>query len=91
VAFDEVARRHGDYALCGVAALVHGETVKASYLSVSDVPTVVDLSGVPEDQLGEVALQHLDPLDDIHATADYRAQLVRVLTKKVVRQAREAA
>ncbi len=49
VAFDEIARRHGDYALCGVAALVRldGEAVvgaKAGYLSVSDVPTVVDLT-----------------------------------------------
>jgi 2-furoyl-CoA dehydrogenase FAD binding subunit len=88
VAFDEVARRHGDYALCGVAALVQGETVRASYLSVSDVPTVVDLTGVPEEELGDVALRHLDPMGDIHATAGYRAQLVRVLTKKVVRQAR---
>jgi carbon-monoxide dehydrogenase medium subunit len=91
VAFDEVARRHGDYAMCGVAALVDGDAVRAVYLSVSDVPTVVDLSGVPEDELGDVALEHLDPVGDIHATADYRAQLVRVLTRKVVRQAREAA
>jgi 2-furoyl-CoA dehydrogenase FAD binding subunit len=91
IAFDEVARRHGDYALCGVAALVDGDTVKAAYLSVSDVPTVVDLTGVPEPELGEVALEQLDPVGDIHATADYRAQLVRVLTQKVVRQAREAA
>lgn len=91
VAFDEVARRHGDYALCGVAALVHGDTVKAAYLSVSDVPTVVDLTGVPDEELGETALKQLDPVGDIHATADYRAQLVRVLTGKVVREAREAA
>jgi 2-furoyl-CoA dehydrogenase FAD binding subunit len=91
VAFAEIARRHGDYALCGVAALVDGETVRASYLSVSDVPTVVDLSGVGEAELGEVALEQLDPIGDIHATAEYRSQLVRVLTAKVVREAREAA
>jgi 2-furoyl-CoA dehydrogenase FAD binding subunit len=89
VAFDEVARRHGDYALVGAAALVEGESVKVGYLSVADLPTVVDLSGVPEDRLGEVALEQLDPGDDIHASADYRAQLVRVLTARVVRSARE--
>ncbi len=89
VAFEEIARRHGDYALVGAAALVAGESVKVGYLSVADVPTVVDLSGVPDDRLGEVALEHLDPADDIHATADYRAQLVRVLTARVVRSARE--
>ena len=89
VAFDEVSRRHGDYALCGAAALVEDERVRVGYLSVSDVPTVVDLTGVTEADLGDVALEHLDPAGDIHATADYRAQLVRVLTRRVVRAAGE--
>jgi carbon-monoxide dehydrogenase medium subunit len=91
VAFDEIARRHGDYAVCGVAALVDGDTVRAGYLSVSDLPTVVDLTGVPDDEMADVALTRLDPAADIHATADYRAQLVRVLTARVVRSAREHA
>jgi carbon-monoxide dehydrogenase medium subunit len=91
VAFDEIARRHGDYALVGAAALVDSDRVEVGYLSVADVPTVVDLSGVPDDRLGDVALERLDPGDDIHATADYRAQLVRVLTARVVRSARERA
>jgi len=90
VAFAEVARRHGDYALVGVAALVSDDTVKAAYLSVSDVPTVVDLTGVPDDELGEAALSRLDPIGDIHATAAYRTQLVRVLTAKVVHEAKKA-
>jgi 2-furoyl-CoA dehydrogenase FAD binding subunit len=89
VAFDEIARRHGDYALVGAAALVEGDSVRVGYLSVAEVPTVVDLSGVPDDRLGDTALEQLDPGDDIHATADYRAQLVRVLTARVVRSARE--
>lgn len=91
VAFDEIARRHGDYAMVGAAALVEGDRVSVSYLSVSEVPTVIDLSGVAEDQLGEVALAGLEPMEDIHATADYRAHLVRVLTGRVVRAAREHA
>jgi carbon-monoxide dehydrogenase medium subunit len=89
VAFEEIARRHGDYALVGAAALVDGDSVRVGYLSVADVPTVVDLSGVAEERLGDVALEQLEPGDDIHATADYRAQLVRVLTTRVVRSARE--
>lgn len=89
VAFEEIARRHGDYALVGVAALVDGDSVKVGYLSVSDVPTVVDLTGVADDDLGDAALAHLEPGDDIHATAAYRAQLVRVLTQRVVRSAKE--
>lgn len=85
VAFEEVARRHGDYALVGVAAVAVDDTVRAAYVSVSETPVVVELSGVPAAEAGEVALQQLDPADDIHATADYRAQLVRVLTERVVR------
>lgn len=91
VAFEEIARRHGDYALVGAAALVEGESVRVGYLSVSDVPSVVDLTGVADADLGEAALAQLEPMDDIHATAAYRAQLVRVLTGRVVRSARDFA
>ncbi len=104
VACDEVARRHGDYALCGVAALVTVEdgevtSARAGYLSVCDVPTVVDLTPALADgwsdvalaAAGELALESLDPADDIHATAAYRAQLVRTLTRRVVAAARDDA
>ncbi|GAA3545802.1 FAD binding domain-containing protein [Nocardioides daeguensis] len=104
VAFEEIARRHGDYAMCGVAAVVAVEgdrVVKASagYLSVSDIPTVVDLTealdGSVDDTAlaaaADVALEQLDPETDIHATADYRAHLARVLTARVVTAAYENA
>lgn len=104
VAFDEVARRHGDYALCGVAALVavDGDRVtsaRAGYLSVADVPTVLDLTdaldgAVTDESLaraGETALGQLDPQADIHATQAYRSQLVRVLTARVLRMAYDDA
>jgi 2-furoyl-CoA dehydrogenase FAD binding subunit len=129
VAFEELARRHGDYALCGVGAVVRldGDRVveaRTGYLSVSDVPTVVDVSAplveegalrpspdqgednrsplVEEgalrpsrdqalDAAADLALARLDPADDIHATAAYRTQLVRVLTRRVLRAAYDDA
>jgi len=96
MAVDEVARRHGDYALCGVAAAVSvhdGEitSARAAYFSVCEVPTVVDLTGIPSDQAGEHALASLDPAADIHATAEYRRELVRVLTKRVLQAACDEA
>lgn len=104
VAFDEIARRHGDYALCGVAALVRldGTEVveaRAGFLSVNELPTVLDLTdalagGVDDDSLAaaaEAALIQLEPDGDIHATAAYRAQLVRVLTSRVLRAAYDDA
>ncbi len=84
VAFEEIARRHGDYALCGVAAHVGDGFARAAYVSVEEVPTVVDLTGVAPEDAGEAALAHLDPQPDIHASAAYRAQLVRVLTARVL-------
>ncbi|GGF53500.1 carbon monoxide dehydrogenase [Marmoricola endophyticus] len=91
VAFEELARRQGDYALAGVAAVVEGDVVRAGFLSVSDLPTVVDLSGVAAEDMADLALASLDPVGDIHASADYRAQLVRVMTPRVVATAREHA
>jgi 2-furoyl-CoA dehydrogenase FAD binding subunit len=91
VAFQEIARRHGDYALVGVAALVEtdgGEVTRArlGYVSVSDVPVVVDVSDALDDPAA-AALAELEPADDIHATAAYRAHLVKVLTPRVLADA----
>ena len=104
VGFEEIARRHGDYALVGVGAVVgvDGEAVvsaRAGYLSVSDVPTVADVTsalggGVSDESLAaaaELALGELDPADDLHATAAYRSRLVRVLTARVLRAAYDDA
>jgi len=49
-AFLEVSRRHGDYALCGVAAVVTLDendevaAVRSGYMSVAETPLVVDLT-----------------------------------------------
>jgi len=104
VGFEEIARRHGDYALVGVGAVVHveGDTVvsaRAGYLSAAEVPTTVDLTAALDGVVstsstaaaGELALEQLDPVDDLHATAAYRAQLVRVLTARVLRAAYQDA
>ena len=104
VGFEEISRRHGDYAMCGVAAVVRREgdvlvEARAGYLSVSELPTVVDLTGelaggITDESLaaaGEAALADLEPADDIHATAAYRSQLVRVLTGRVLRAAYDDA
>ncbi|NGZ99523.1 xanthine dehydrogenase family protein subunit M [Nocardioides sp. W3-2-3] len=104
VAFEEIARRHGDYAMCGVAAMVAVDgdrvtNVRAGYLSVSDVPAVVDLTdalggevtAAALDRAADAALAVLEPETDIHATADYRAHLARVLTARVVTAAYQNA
>jgi 2-furoyl-CoA dehydrogenase FAD binding subunit len=89
VGFAEIARRHGDYALVGVAGLVRvdGDDVveaRLGFLSVNDVPTVLDVSGLTPQDAVEHVLTELEPADDIHASAAYRAQLVGVLTRRVL-------
>ena len=95
VGFQEIARRHGDYALVGVAALVEtdGDRVaraRLGFVSVSDVPTVVDVTDALDDPAAK-ALAELDPGDDIHATAAYRAHLVTVLARRVLAAATDHA
>lgn len=99
-AFVEIARRHGDYALCGVGAVVTPGAgggmaqVRCAYLSVSEVPLVLDLTEVwnssPRDA-AEAARRGVDPSDDLHATADYRRQLAATLTVRAVRAAIDEA
>lgn len=100
-AFLESARRHGDYALAGVAAAVtvhDGVTgrVMVSLVSVTDVPTVLDLTdvvgqaepaGVDWQQAAEAVCAQVDPESDIHASGDYRRMLVGELTKRVLAHA----
>jgi aerobic carbon-monoxide dehydrogenase medium subunit len=94
-AFLEVARRHGDYAMCGVAALVQLDpggalaAARAAYLSVAATPLVLDLSDQCVDALdfeaaSRWAQDQLDPEADIHASADYRRHLAGVLTVRAL-------
>ncbi|WP_324275307.1 FAD binding domain-containing protein [Blastococcus brunescens] len=101
-AFAEVARRKGDYAVCGAGVVVtldadrRVERVRASYVSVGITPEVHDLTeavaGSPVDgadwaAAGALARTMVDPDTDIHASADYRRLLVGVLTERTLRDA----
>ena len=104
-AFLESARRHGDYALAGVALAVevaHGviRSARASFVSVTPVPTVLDLSpaltgwdagspvaGSVGDAVAELVRGHVEPEADIHASADYRRMLAAELTVRALASA----
>jgi carbon-monoxide dehydrogenase medium subunit len=93
-AFMEVARRHGDFAICGVGALVSGEAARLAFTGVGPVPEVVDVTdALPEsvDAAIEQAMRHLHPTDDIHASAAYRRHLARVLGTRTLMVALERA
>jgi aerobic carbon-monoxide dehydrogenase medium subunit len=91
-AFAEVSRRHGDYAVCGVAALVELDErggvgqARAAYLSVAGTPLVLDLTEADGDvaAAGRLATARVAPTADIHATAAYRRHLAGVLTERAL-------
>jgi CO/xanthine dehydrogenase FAD-binding subunit len=84
-AFEEFARRQGDYALCGVAALASGDRLALSFVGMGAVPSRLETDDVRE------AVDRLEPEDDIHATARYRRWLAERLGTRAARRAREAA
>ena len=105
-AVEELARRHGDYALAGVILTVtvdgSGAPVggRAAFLSCAPTPAVLDLTPALGDGAGPEAVYDLvaaalDPTDDIHATAAYRRHLAATLAGRGVAvaavRARESA
>jgi len=102
----ELARRHGDYAVCGAGVLVRLDqglrvaSARAALISVGPVPVPVDLTdalgGQPHDAAdwaaaGRLAAAAVDPDDDIHATAAYRRHLAGVLTARAAQSAAASA
>ena len=103
-AFEEFARRHGDFALVGIAAMVvrdgtRGTTARLASAGAGPVP--VRLRAAEEilerDGLGAAAIdaaaaraaELVNPDSDVHASADYRRHLTQVLTARALRRAVE--
>jgi 2-furoyl-CoA dehydrogenase FAD binding subunit len=98
VAFREIARRHGDFAMIAVAAWVQGGarggTVKVGIGGVADRPAVRSLSldgGDATKAAFEALAWELEGYDDIHATARLRRDLLRSVGPAVVEEALRCA
>ncbi|HUP18676.1 MAG TPA: xanthine dehydrogenase family protein subunit M [Gemmatimonadota bacterium] len=99
-AFREFARRHGDYALVGVAAGVTLDEAgrcartRIALLSVGDGPVAARAAEAamegeaPTNEVvraaAEAAAAEIDPSSDIHAPAEYRRHLTRVLVDRAL-------
>ncbi|MFN0302803.1 MAG: FAD binding domain-containing protein [Burkholderiales bacterium] len=106
-AFEEVAIRHGDFALVAAAAQValksDGSCVRAAIgiggaaPSPSTFPDLADrLIGTRlEDAVirdtAEAVARRLDPMSDLHASADYRRHLAHTLIVRTLVAARDEA
>ncbi|WP_049575011.1 FAD binding domain-containing protein [Nonomuraea sp. SBT364] len=95
-AFTEVSRRHGDYALAGVCAVVTLDddlrvaSARLACIGVGPVPLVVDL-GADWKRAADAVRERAEPDGDVHATAAYRLHLAGVLARRAVEQAVERA
>jgi carbon-monoxide dehydrogenase medium subunit len=107
-AFMELARRHGDYAQAGVAALVALDddgvcrNVRLVFLAVGETPIVAHqavtamIGQKPSAELIAAvartsAQTEIDPMTDIHATADYKRHLAQVLARRALQLAVDRA
>jgi 2-furoyl-CoA dehydrogenase FAD binding subunit len=102
VAFREVARRHGDFALIAIAASVEtavesargADVVRVGIGGVADRPAVrrivIDGAGAAKSAFEALAWE-LEGYDDIHASARLRRDLLRQVGPAVVEEALQCA
>ncbi|HSH43787.1 MAG TPA: xanthine dehydrogenase family protein subunit M [Arenicellales bacterium] len=105
--FVEFSRRHGDFALAGVACRLQLDgdrrcsDVRLGLIGLGDTPlrardaeaVLVGESVGPElyRAAAETAARGIEPMSDLHASADYRRQLTRVLVADALAQAVDRA
>jgi 2-furoyl-CoA dehydrogenase FAD binding subunit len=96
--FGEIARRHGDFALAGVATMVRVggdgavETARLTGFGISDRPVtrdVTQLMGEPDlrEPMAELAAEIVDTAGDAHGSTGYRRRLFGVLAARELARA----
>ena len=106
VSFQEVARRHGDFAIVGLATslVLSGEVIsdaRLAFAGVSDVPVrasaAEDLlvgerpSAELFDEAARRATEDLDPPADLHGSSDYRKTVAAAVVRRGLRAAADNA
>jgi 2-furoyl-CoA dehydrogenase FAD binding subunit len=89
-AFREVGRRHGDFAIVACAAIVDRQTARLAIGGVADRPIATVLPPPDDPALNEALIAFacdIEAYDDIHATAEYRRELVRRLGLQTIEEA----
>lgn len=105
-AFSEYARRHGDFALGGAAALITLEDgvcrrARLGLLAAADTPVRAEaaeraLEGtrISTESIAEAAataVADINPTGDIHGSSEYRKRLIEGMVRRAVEQATERA
>jgi carbon-monoxide dehydrogenase medium subunit len=106
VSFTEVARRHGDFAMVGLAAslVLSGGVISDARLAFAGVSDVPVRAGAAEDLLAgqrpsaelfdeaaRRATEDLDPPADLHGSSDYRKRVAAAVVRRGLRAAADNA
>lgn len=98
-AFEEVARRAGDFALAAVGVVLTAEKgcvthVRIGVMGVGDTPMRMDSAeailfgqschGKTLDDVVKTVRENVEPMTDLHASSDYRRHLIGVLVRRAV-------
>ena len=101
-AFEEVARRFGDFALASIAVSIRRgpsglEAARVAVMGVADTPLrlrkaeeellAMELDDHTPDRFSEIVVSQVSPNDDLHASAEYRKHLLAQLAKRALRTA----
>ncbi|HTN80330.1 MAG TPA: xanthine dehydrogenase family protein subunit M [Acidimicrobiales bacterium] len=97
VSVQEMARRHGDFAMVAAVATVAPGDVRIAMINVADRPVrareaeAAMQAGVSIDEAAALAVRDLDPSADLHATAAYRRSVAEVLVRRALTEASDRA
>jgi carbon-monoxide dehydrogenase medium subunit len=101
-AFEEVARRFGDFALASIAVSIRRgefgiEDARVAVMGVADTPLRLDnvekqlceieIDDHMPDRFSEMVTSSVTPNSDLHASAEYRKNLLGELAKRAMRTA----
>src|SRR3954467_6666944 len=101
-AFEEVARRFGDFALASIAVSIRSGPssimdARVAVMGVADTPLrlqdvekqvcEIEIDGGTSERFSELVMSSVTPHSDLHASAEYRKHLLGELAKRAMRTA----
>jgi 2-furoyl-CoA dehydrogenase FAD binding subunit len=92
VAFREVARRHGDFAMVAVAAFIEDKgNVRLGIGGMAGTPVVRRIATNAVKDAIEKIVSELEGYEDLHASAELRRDILRNLAPVVIAEAQQCA
>ena len=92
VAFREVARRHGDFAMVAIATYIDGkDSIRLGVGGVASTPVVTRMAAGGIKDAVEKLASGLEDYEDLHASAELRRDILRNLAPLVIAEAQQCA